>query len=209
MSVEHGDDVVGCTRPIDAAVLADYWLAALTGAEEESVEEHLLECDQCGARLRDVIALAEGVRRLAREGSLRMAVSDAFLKRAAEDGLRIREYAPPPGGSVQCTVTDDDDLIIGRLAADLSGATRVDLSWCDERGVERLRLPDIPFRAGASTVAWQEPIAVMKASQTMTMIARLIAVDDAGRQRLLGEFTFHHTRSLPGPGTSWPAGALE
>lgn len=200
MIIENGGDVVGCSRPIDPAVLADYWLAALAGPEEESVEEHLLDCDQCGARLREVIALAEGVRRLAREGCLRMVVSDAFLQRAAEEGLRVREYAPPSGGSVQCTVTADDDLLIGRLAADMTGARRVDLCLCDERGVEQLRLQDIPSRAGSASVAWHESITFMKAAPTMTLIARLVTFDDAGSERLLGEFTFHHTRSLPGPG---------
>jgi hypothetical protein len=188
------------SHPIDAAVLADYWLGALSGPDEESVEEHLLACDQCGARLREVMALAEGVHRLAREGDLRVVVSDAFLQRAAEDGLRVREYAPPPGGSVQCTVAEDDDLLIGRLAANLSGASRVDLCWCDEHGVERLRLPDIPFRADAASIVLQQPITLMKAAPTATQIARLLAVDDAGTECLLGEFTFHHTRTSPGPG---------
>jgi hypothetical protein len=188
------------SHPIDTAVLADYWLGALSGPDEASVEEHLFECDQCGARLREVMALAEGVRRLAREGNLRMVVSDAYLQRAAEDGLRVREYAPPPGGSVQCTVAEDDDLLVGRLAADLSGARRVDLCWCDEHGVERLRLPDIPFRANAAGIVLQEPITLMKAAPTATQVARLLAVDDAGTERLLGSFTFHHTRTLPGPG---------
>jgi hypothetical protein len=191
---------MSCAGPVDAAMLADYWLGALAGPEEELVEEHLLECDGCGARLRDVITLAEGVRRLAREGSLRMVVSDVFLERAAKDGLRIREYAPAPGGSVLCTVTEDDDLVIGRLAADVTGASRVDLCLCDERGVEQVRLQDIPVRAGSGSVAWQESSTFMKASPTMTLIARLVAFDDAGTERLLGEYTFHHTRSLPGPG---------
>jgi anti-sigma factor RsiW len=74
---------MSCASPIDAAVLADYWLGALQGSEEEAVEEHLLECDGCGARLRELIALAEGVRKLARGGTLRMVVSEAFLERAA------------------------------------------------------------------------------------------------------------------------------
>lgn len=187
-------------HPIDAAALADYWLGALAGPDEDSVEEHLFECDQCVARLREVMALAEGIRRLAREGDLRMVVSDAFLERAAEDGLRVREYAPPSGGSVQCTVTENDDLMIGRLAADLSGARRVDFCWCDEHGVERMRLADIPFRADAASIVLQEPITLLKASPTATQIARLVSVDDAGIERLLGEFTFHHTRTLPGPG---------
>lgn len=200
MSAENEREVVSCSRPIDAAVLVDYWLAALAGPEEETVEEHLLDCDRCGERLREVIALAEGIRRLAREGCLRMVVSDAFLQRASEDGLRVREYAPPSGGSVECTVTENDDLLIGRLAANVSGATRVDLCICDERGVEQLRLPDIPVHAGASSVVYQESITFAKAAPTNTLIARLVTFDEAGSERLLGEYTFHHTRSLPGPG---------
>ncbi len=189
-----------CPSPIDAALLADYWLGAVAGSEEESVEEHLFDCDECGARLREVIALAEGVRRLAREGSLRMVVSDAFVRRAAEDGLRVRQYAPPAGGGVQCTVTADDDFLVARLAADLSGAKRVDLCICDERGVEQLRLSDIPVRAGSGGVVYQESITFAKASPTSTMIMRLVAFDEAGAERLAGEYTFNHTRSLPGPG---------
>ena len=53
---------MSCSNPIDGAVLADYWLAALAKPEEEAVEEHLLGCDRCGARLREVIALADGLR---------------------------------------------------------------------------------------------------------------------------------------------------
>jgi hypothetical protein len=189
---------MSCSRPIDAAVLADFWIGALEGPEEDTVEEHLLDCDQCGARLREVIALADGVRNLAREASLRMVVSDEFLRRAAEEGLRIREYAPPRGGSVQCTVTAEDDILVGRLAADFSAARRVDLCLCDERGVEEFRLPDIPVPSGAGSIAFQESIHLAKASPTHTMIARLVALDESGAERLLGEYTFHHTRTLPG-----------
>jgi hypothetical protein len=189
-----------CSNPIDAAVLADYWLSVLADSEEEAVELHLLNCDQCGTRLREVIALAEGIRKIAREGSLRMVVSDTFLQRAAAEGLRVREYAPPPGGAVECTVTAEDDILIGRLAANLSGANRVDLCICDERGVEQLRLPDIPIQSGASNVVYQESITFAKAMPTSKMIARLVAFDEAGGERLLGEYTFRHTRSLPGPG---------
>ena len=191
---------MNCTSPIDPAVLADYWLAALAKPEEEAVEEHLFTCDECGARLREIVALAEGIRKLAREGSLLMVVSDAFLKRAAEEGLRVREYSPPNGGGVQCTVTAEDDLLIGRLASDLSGAKRVDLCICDPRGVERLRLPDIPFDPGAGSIAFQQSITYAKAAPSETMIARLVSMDDAGGERLLGEYTFSHTRTLPGPG---------
>src|ERR1041385_3222896 len=111
---------MNCSNPIKIDVLTDYWLAALVISEDErAVEEHLMECDECGDRLREIIALAEAVRNLAREGSLRMVVSDTFVRRAAEGGLRIREYEPPPGGMVECTVTAEDDFLIGRLVASL------------------------------------------------------------------------------------------
>lgn len=195
--------MINCSQPIDSAVLADYWLALLAPPEEEAVEEHLLGCDHCGERLREVIALADGVGQLAREGCLRMIVSDTYLKRAAEKGLRVREYALPPGGSVQCTVTAEDDFLIGRLAADLSGARQVDLSICNANGIEEFRLPDIPVHPGGASVILHESCAIMKEAPSSTMIARLIAHDEAGGERLLGEYTFNHTRTMPGPGV-WP-----
>jgi hypothetical protein len=188
-----------CSNPMDAAVLADYWLAALAKSEEEAVEEHLFTCDECGARLREIIALAEGVGKLARQGSLIMIVSEAFVKRAREQGLHVREYAPPRSGSVECTVTAEDDFLIGRLTADLSGARRVDLCFCDGQRVERLRLADIPFDSEAGGVRFQQSIAYAKAAPSETMIARLIGFDGAGAERLLGEYTFNHTRTMPGP----------
>ena len=191
---------MNCTHPIDAALLADYWLSAMTEPAADAVEEHLFTCDECGDRLREIVTLAEGIRKLAREGSLLMVVSDAFLQRIAQEGLRVREYAPPQGGSVECTVTADDDILIGRLALNLRGAKRVDLCICDQRGVERLRLPDIPFDPGAGSVAFQQSITYAKGAASETMIARLVSMDEATGERLLGEYTFHHTRTLPGPG---------
>jgi len=185
---------------MDAAALADYWLAALAKPEEEALEQHLFTCDECGARLREMVALAEAIRNLARQGSLLMVVSDAFLKRLAGEGMHVREYAPPVGGGIACTVTAEDDFLIGRLTADLSRAKRVDLCLCDEHGNERLRMADIPFDSGAGSVAFQQNITYAKAAASETMIARLMAFDDAGGERLLGEYTFNHTRTLPGRG---------
>jgi hypothetical protein len=177
----------------------DYWLAALPSETEGTVEEHLLACDACGDRLREVIALAEGLRTLARSGSLQVVVSDQFVKHAAETGLRVREYAPPRGESIQCTVTADDDLLVARFAVDLMGASHVDLSWCDLRGIEHHRLADIPIRPEAGTVICQQSITWAKASPSATMVARVLGVDETGNERLLGEYTFHHTRTIPGP----------
>jgi hypothetical protein len=196
----HGRARVDCSDPIDAAVLMDYWLGTLASPAEETVEEHLFSCDLCGDRLREVIALSEGLRTLARSGSLLVVISDQFVKHAAETGQRVREYAPAPGGSVQCTVAADDDLLVARLTADLSGATRVDLSWCDGQGVEQLRMMDIPARSDAGSVICQQSITFAKASPSNTLVARLLAVDTVGAEQLLGEYAFHHTRTIPGPG---------
>ncbi|MGJ5820318.1 hypothetical protein [Paludibaculum fermentans] len=200
MKQASGTEPGNCPNPVDAAVLVDYWLSALAALEEEAVEEHLLGCDSCGARLREVIALAEGVRSLARGGSLRLVVTPEFVQCVQRDGLHVRQYAPPPGGSVQCTVTAADDILIGRLAANLVGASRVDLCFYDEHGVEQHRMPDIPINPGAGGIVYQESMTFAKAAPTSTLIARLVTLDEAGAERPLGEYTFHHTRSLPGPG---------
>ncbi len=190
---------IDCSTPLAAATLMEYWLAALPAADEDTVEQHLMVCDECGDRLRDVIALAEGLRTLARSGSLHVVISDQLLKQVAGAGLRVREYAVQRGDSVQCTVAADDDLLVARLAADLSAASRVDLSWCDSGGVERRRMADIPIRADAGSVICQQSITWAKASPSTTMTARLLSVDEHGDERLLGEYTFHHKRTIPGP----------
>ena len=192
---------MSCTNPLDAAMLAEYWLAALPRSEEETAEEHLFTCDECGTRLREVIALAEAIRNLARQGSLLMVVSDTLLKRLNEAGLRVREYAPPQGGDVACTVTAEDDFLIGRLTADLSGAEQIDLAFCDEHGKEQLRLADIPFNSNSGGVAFQQSITYARAAPSETVIVRLLTFDKTGNERLLGEYTFNHTRTLPGPGS--------
>ena len=190
---------MSCDHPIDATILTDYWLDTIAFPIQEAIEEHLFGCDECGVRLQEVIDLANGIRSIARQGNLLRVVNDEFLKLAADEGLRIREYAPPLGGSVQCTVSADDNLLIGRLNADLSRAKQLDISICGADGNEHIRLADIPFRPDAGNVAFQQPIDYAKAAPSETMIARLLSVDDAGSRLILGEYTFIHTRTIPGP----------
>ncbi len=183
-----------CAAPLAPGVLADYWLAELDPADEEAVEEHLLGCAACCGRLREVAALADGIRRLARSGVLRVVVSDAFLARLAREGLRVREYRVPAGGSVACTVTARDDLLVGRLVAKIQEARRVDLVLCDAVGREQRRLEDVPIRPGGGEVAMLEPIDLARKLPASVLRVRMLAVEPAG-ERLLGEFTFNHTPS--------------
>ena len=197
MSDREVNKFAQCSEPIDAAVLADYWLGLLAEQEEQLVEEHLLGCDHCGERLREMMALSKGIREIASKGALRMIVSDEFLHRAAKQGARVREYAPPNGGQVECTVTAEDDILIGRLAVNLSGAKRVDLSLCDVNGVEMSRLEDIPINPKIGNVVYHESIDHLRALPTSVMVARLIDVGDDLEERTLGVYTFNHTRTLP------------
>ena len=188
-----------CASPVETGVLMDYWLGLLSSEVEDTVEQHLMTCDACGNSLREVIALADGLHTLARSGAVQVVISDRFVKHATETGKRVREYAPALGQSIQCTVAADDDLLVARLAADLTTASRVDLSWCAPGGVELHRMADIPVRADAADVICQQSITWAKASPDSSMVARLLEVGSNGDERVLGEFTFHHRRTIPGP----------
>ena len=180
-----------CVNPIANDALTDYWLAALNPQEEERVDEHLLECDECGSRLRELIAIAGAVRNLARKGNLGLIIPEQFLRHAAAEGLQIREYSLKPGDSVNCTVTSQDDLLIGRLTADLSGIERVDFCVHDDAGKEQMRLQDIPIQSTAGEVIFSQPIERARLVKEVVVV-RLVAVEEGG-DRLVGQYRFNHT----------------
>jgi anti-sigma factor RsiW len=193
------DTPATCHAPVDPAVLADYWLALLPASEEGAVEAHLFECDACGDRLRGIIEIAEALRALARSGALRVVLAEDFIRHAEETGRRVRQYDFEPGQTVSCTISADDDLLVARFAADLSGAERVDLSFRDAQGAERERMNDIPVRTDVGHVIFQESATFAKAAPSSSMVARLLAIGMDGEERLLGEYFFQHTRTIPGP----------
>jgi len=184
-----------CPTPLALSVLEDYWLADLSSSEEDAVEQHLLACDECSGRLRHVIGLADGIRAVTRGGTLRVVVTDAFLNRLTQEGLRVREYRVTPGGRVACTVAADDDLVVGRFVAPLGGVARVDLAQYDaeEREVQRFR--DLPFDPAAGEVLFTARTDVLRTLQATVQRYRLIAVETSG-ERVLAEYTFAHTPSV-------------
>ena len=184
---------------MDAAVLLDYWMDTLDAAAAARVEEHLFACDACGDRLRQVAALFDSLKAMARSGAIKVVVDERFARRATDAGRKVREYAPPAGGSVQCTVSADDDFLVGRLAANLGGADRIDLAFCTPAGVELGRMMDVPFDGDAGAVIYQESMPFAKGAGSNTLLVRLLAIDPDGGERLLGDFTFNHTRTIPGP----------
>jgi hypothetical protein len=192
--MHDGECGMSCVNPIDPAVLSDYWLAELPPGEESALEEHLFACEDCSRSFQSVIGLAEGIRTLARQGNLGMIVTRPFLDRLVREGLHAREYPVQAGGIVECTVTPQDDFLIGRLAADLTGIEKLDLALCDPSGAERVRMRDIPFRAGLGEVILNYPIGPARQSGPDVLIMKLLSVTDQA-ERVLAEYTFNHTPS--------------
>jgi anti-sigma factor RsiW len=187
-----------CTSPIDPNVLADYWLGELPQAEESRIEEHLLGCESCSRELQTIVQTADGIRSLARQGALRVVLTREFLDRLATEGLRVRQYSPAAGGGVQCTITPDDDLLVGHLAADVSAAQQLDVVLCDASGREQRRLLDVPFNPARPDIFLNEPAAAARLMPATTLIMKLVAVDERG-ERVLGQYTFNHTPYTAGP----------
>jgi len=59
---------------------------------------------------------------------------------------------------------------------------------------------ELQYSRDAGAVICRQSITFAKASPSNTLIARLISVDTQGAEQLLGEYAFHHTRTIPGPG---------
>jgi len=184
-----------CKHPLAPRLLADYWLEELTSSDEERVEEHLFSCAECSAELQSLVELIEAIRELTRKGAVAVIMSEPFLEKLRGEGLNLRQYRVDPGGKVACTITDQDDLVISRLAADLTGAKRVDISHCDEEGNERGRVRDVPFTRAGREVVFAQSSPVLRALGKERIRMRLIAVDDS-EERVLGEYTFDHTPSV-------------
>jgi len=172
----------------DETLLA-YWLDELDDDESREVEGHLFDCDQCGARLRELLRLRAGVRGALRGGVLSSVVSPAFIDKLRGDGLRLREYRLEPGGSVACTVGPDDDLAVSYLRAPLGGVRQLDLE-IDGAGIFH-RSTHIPFDAAANQVALIAPTAFLKTLGAASQRMRLLAVTQEA-EREVGEYTFNH-----------------
>jgi hypothetical protein len=175
----------------DSALLA-WWLDELPEAQAQELEEHLFSCDECSARLRELLELRDSVRRALLDGRFATAVTPEFLRQLKESGLRIREYRVPLGGSVACTVAPEDDLVVSRLEAPLAGVRQLDLIF-DDGGTQH-RAAHIPFDAGANEVTVIPPVALIRKWGVATLRMRLVAVN-LGAERVIGEYTFNHTPS--------------
>jgi anti-sigma factor RsiW len=154
------------------ATLVDYWFGDLPREEEAAFEEHLFGCDECTAKVAQLVALGGAVRAAWREGAVRAVISHALFDVMKGQGLRLREYPMAPGGRVNCTIAASDDFVV----------------------TDAGRFEDVPFDAAAGEVLMCPAPAALKRRGAFTHSVSLVAVEDAG-ERVLGEYTFFHSPS--------------
>jgi hypothetical protein len=181
-----------CRAPVALPTLIAYWLGELDAPDEAQVEEHLLGCSKCSAVLQGVVDLAGGIRSAVRRGRIGTVVASALPARLAAAGLRVREYRVARNGSVNCSVAPDDDVVVAHLEAPLAGIERLDVIVCGQDDDQQARLENVPFDAHTDEVVIAPDIAGLRAMPATTQRMRLVAVE-RGADRLLGEYTFHHT----------------
>src|SRR5512133_1905384 len=107
------------THPTPLATLIEYWLGELSASDEAALEDHFFGCAECTTQLEGLASLAAGVSAAVSDGSIGMFVSTAFVDAMKAAGLRLREYRLQPGGSVNCTISADDDAVVSRIMAPL------------------------------------------------------------------------------------------
>jgi hypothetical protein len=184
--------VAACTAPVPAATLVGYWLGELEGAREAELEEHLLGCEVCSAQLHELVHLGEGIKDAMRAGSAHAVLPAEFIRRLQASGLRVREYRLQPGGSVNCTVTPQDDLVVARLQATLRDVHRLDLLFDDSTSGARWRFEDVVFDPAADEVVLANNMAELRRLPVTTQRVQLLAVEP-GIERVIGDYTFNHT----------------
>lgn len=187
-----------CVRPLEAAALLDYWFGDGEVRADEAIEEHLMECDPCSERLRQILAVGEGVRRLARQGALEMVVTPSFLERARREGLRTREYRVAPGGRVDCTVTSEDDLLVAHLTGDFRDVAHLDVVAQIE-GQPEHRIRDVPVDPRSSELIVAQAMPAVRAFGRSLFRLRLLALEQGGGERVVGEYLFDHTPTVDPP----------
>lgn len=181
-----------CTTPLDLPTLIAYWVGELDEVGSFAIEEHLLDCGECTATAQFVADVAGGIHTLVGQGVIRAVLSGDFLTRAMAQGLQVREYAVPRGGSVNCTIAPGDNLLVARLEAPLANVERIDLLMLDSHGKGLEHIEDIPFDPVAGSVVVAARASEVRALPKLTSRMQLIAVRP-GPERVIGEYTFNHS----------------
>lgn len=179
-----------CATPVSTQDLLAYWLGELDGAQENRLDEHLFACAACGERLRTVVELGAAIRGELLHGDFGFVLPAAFIRRLKGAGLRVREYQLEPGGSVDCTVTAADDLVVAHLRAPLRDVRRLDLLIHDSVAGS-MRASDVAFDPTADGVTMVPSVAFLRTLEHAQQRVRLVVVEGV-EERVLADYTFNH-----------------
>jgi hypothetical protein len=172
--------------------LIAYWLGELDAEQESGLEEHLFSCAECSARLNRLVQLGDGIKRELRRGNLSAILSVPFIRRLQAAGVRVREYRLQPGGSVLCTVTPEDDLVVAHLHVPLQNVRRLDVVFYDVPAGTRTRAEDIAFDPAGDEVVLAPNATELRRLGFATQRVELIAVEDDA-EHVVAEYTFNHS----------------
>jgi hypothetical protein len=183
-----------CREPLGLETLTQYWLGELAEDIQSAVELHLFSCAHCAAALEEFAAMAAGMRSIARRAEVATILTPAFVETMRANGARIREYVVEPGGSVNCTITADDDLALSHLRAPLEGVERLDVQLEAVEGGLAYRFTDVPFNPAVGEIVLAPRAQDLRGLVSVTQTFRLVAVGPEG-DRPIGEYVFRHSPS--------------
>jgi hypothetical protein len=179
-----------CTTPASTQDLLAYWLGELGEPHENRLEEHLFACAACSERLRTVVELGAAIRNELLRGDFGFVLPAAFIGRLKDAGLRVREYNLEPGGSVNCTVTPEDDLVVAHMRAPLRDVRRLDIVVRDSVAGS-MRVNDVAFDPAAEGVTMVPSVAFLRTLRNEQQHVRLVAVEGV-QERVIADYTFNH-----------------
>jgi hypothetical protein len=172
--------------------LSDYWTTDISLDEIERIEAHIFECSACTQLLDDADLLRRGIGDVGRTGGFQAFVTDSLLNQFARDGVRVRTYAMDAGGSVQCAVWDDDEVLVTRLRADFSGVAAVDAVLRLDTGEEWGRTSDVPVPAGSRELIMALPAEFVRRAPHAPIRLTLRSTTASSDEAPLAEYTFDH-----------------
>lgn len=180
------------TACLSIGELSDYWTADVSSDAVERIEAHVFACSACTKLLAEADELRRSIGDLARHGGLQAFVTDSLLNQLASDGVRVRSFAMDPGGSVQCAVWDDDDVLVTRLRADFRGVTAVDAVLRLDTGEEWGRTSDVPVPAGSHELIMALPAEFVRRAPEAPIRLTLRSSAASPDEAPLAEYTFDH-----------------
>jgi hypothetical protein len=172
--------------------LADYWTTDASPDDVERIEAHVFTCAACTELLAEADRLRRSIGDVARSGGFQAIITDSLLNQLARDGVRVRAYAMDAGGSVQCAVWDEDEILVTRLRADFSGVTAVDTVMRLDNGEEWGRASDIPVPEGSREVIMALPAELVRRAPEVPIRLTIRSSSASPSEAPLAEYTFDH-----------------